>query len=147
MRMPTRLHITWENERTLKVETDAGQQTRRFIFDATATPPVERSLQGFSVAEWERAGRGGRGPGGPPPGLPAPPGAPGAAAGGRGGSLKVVTTHLSGAWLRKNGVPSSESAVLTEYVDRFPAPGGDEWFVVTSVVARPEVPDAGVRHQ
>ena len=33
MRMPTRLHITWENPTTLKVETDAGQQTRRFHFD------------------------------------------------------------------------------------------------------------------
>src|SRR5690348_12891521 len=32
MRVPTRLHITWENENTLKVETDAGQQTRRFAF-------------------------------------------------------------------------------------------------------------------
>src|SRR6187455_1469376 len=29
MRMTTRLHITWENENTLKIETDAGQQTRR----------------------------------------------------------------------------------------------------------------------
>src|SRR5207237_4690964 len=34
MRVPERLHITWENENTLKVETDAGQQTRRFNFGA-----------------------------------------------------------------------------------------------------------------
>ena len=61
MRMPTRLHITWENASTMKVETDTGQQTRRLVFDKRSTPPARRSLQGFSVAEWERpaAGRGG----------------------------------------------------------------------------------------
>ena len=32
MRLPTRLHITWENDNTLKVETDTGTQTRRFLF-------------------------------------------------------------------------------------------------------------------
>ena len=61
MRMPTRLNITWENPNTLKIDTDAGQQTRRLVFDRSVTPPSTRSLQGFSVAEWERpaAGRGG----------------------------------------------------------------------------------------
>ena len=34
MRMPTRLHITWEGDNVLKIETDAGQQTRRLLFDA-----------------------------------------------------------------------------------------------------------------
>ena len=136
MRMPTRLHIIWENESALKVETDAGMQTRRFTFDRTMAAPASRSLQGFSVAEWERpaAGRGGPGLGGPP-GLPAPGAAP---AGGRGGSLKVVTTNMSGGWLRKNGVPYSESTTLTEYYDRFPTPGGDQWLVVTTVVADPK---------
>src|SRR5215475_13077242 len=28
MRIPTRLHITWSNDTTLKLETDAGTQTR-----------------------------------------------------------------------------------------------------------------------
>ena len=61
MRMPTRLNITWEKPNTLKIDTDAGQQTRRLVFDKSVTPPTTRSLQGFSVAEWERpaAGRGG----------------------------------------------------------------------------------------
>ena len=129
MRMPTRLHITWDNENTLKVESDAGQQTRRFFFDKTATPPAQRSLQGFSAAEWERpaGGRGG-GVGGPP----APP------AVGRGGNLKVVTTGLSAGWLRKNGVPYSERTTVTEYFDRFATPGGDQWFAVTTVVSDPQ---------
>jgi hypothetical protein len=133
MRLPTRLRIGWENESTLKVETDAGLQTRRFTFDKALAAPASRSLQGFSVAEWERpaAGRGGFGPGGPPaPSAAAPPS--------RGGSLKVVTTNLSGGWLRRNGVPYSESTTVTEYYDRFPAPGGDEWLVVTTAVADPK---------
>src|SRR5687767_10871807 len=33
MSVPGRLHITWQDERTLKVETDAGMQTRLFPFD------------------------------------------------------------------------------------------------------------------
>ena len=88
MRMPTRLHITWENPTTLKIETDAGLQTRRLLFTRSAEPGA-RSLQGNSVAEWERPG-GGRG---------APAGRGGAAP--PGGTLKVSrrpdgTTVLTG---------------------------------------------------
>jgi hypothetical protein len=118
MRIPTRLHITWENDRTIKIETDAGQQTRRLIFDKNQAAPTQRTLQGFSLAEWEVAG-GGRG----------------AAQAPRTGNLKVATTMMSAGWLRKNGVPYSENATLTEYFDRFPAPNGDEWLVVTTIVS------------
>jgi hypothetical protein len=122
MRMPTRLHITWENEQTVKIDTDAGQQTRRLRFDKSQAAPPQRSLQGYSVAEWELAGGGGRGaPQGP-----------------RTGNLKVATTMLSGGWLRRNGVPYSENATLTEYFDRFAAPNGDEWLVVTTIVSDPK---------
>jgi hypothetical protein len=126
MRMPTRLNITWENPTTLKIDIDAGQQTRRLFFDAASKPGGPRMLQGHSVAEWERpgGGRGGRGGrGGPPP---------------VGGSAKVVTTNMSGGWLRRNGVPYSEDAVLTEHFDRFASPNGDEWLVVTSIVSDPK---------
>ena len=131
LRMPTRLHVTWESEGVLKIDTDAGQQTRRLFFDRSRQPPAGRSLQGFSLAEWERparaggAGRGGRGGGaqtGPAPGA----------------NLKVVTTRLSGGWLRRNGVPYSENATVTEYFDRFKAPNGDEWLAVTTVVTDPK---------
>jgi hypothetical protein len=125
MRIPTRVRISWENDRTLKVETDAGVQTRRFLF-GESQKPAERSLQGYSVAEWEIAGAGGRGGrGGPPPGP-------------RRGSLKVTTTMLSAGWLRKNGAPYSENASLTEYYDRFTAPDGEEWFAVTTIVSDPK---------
>jgi hypothetical protein len=169
MRMPTRLNITWENDNTLKIDTDAGQQTRRLLFTKPSTPPGPRSLQGLSIAEWEIFGAGGRGGGGggrggggggggaaAPAGAPpaAGPGAaaaaPGAAAGGRGGAggpagapparsgnLKAVTTNLSGGWLRKNGVPYSEDATVTEFYDRF-AVGTEQWLVVTTVVADPK---------
>jgi hypothetical protein len=131
MRMPTRLHITWESDTILKIETDAGQQTRRLLFDKSRPAPTSRSLQGFSLAEWDRparaggAGRGGRGAEGQTG--PAP-----------GGNLKVVTNHLLGGWLRKNGVPYSEEAVVTEYFDRFAAPNGDEWLAVTTMVTDPK---------
>ena len=164
MRMPTRLNISWENDRTLKIDTDAGVQTRRLLFERPASPPAP-SLQGLSVAEWERQGAGGRGGfggggggfGGGPGGAGAPPGPPpalaGAAAGdgrggagrggpggppARGGNLKVTTTNLSGGWLRRNGVPYSDGVTMTEYFDRFAVPGGDEWLVVTTVVSDPK---------
>jgi hypothetical protein len=54
------------------------------------------------------------------------------------GNLKVVTTNMSGGWLRKNGVPYSEQATMTEYIDRFATPGGDEWLVVTTIVSDPK---------
>jgi hypothetical protein len=122
MRMPTRLHVTWENENTLRIDTDAGTQTRRLLFDPATAPPAVKSLQGFSRAEWERVAIRGGARGAPP----------------AGGHLKVVTTNLSGGWLRKNGVPYSDQATVTEYFDRFAAPGNSEWLVVTTAVTDPK---------
>jgi len=50
MRIPTRLNITWQDDQTIKIETDAGQQTRLLRFDG-GSPPAQRSLQGLSVAQ------------------------------------------------------------------------------------------------
>ncbi len=122
MRMPTRLHITWENENTLRIDTDTGTQTRRLLFNTATAPPAVKSLQGFSRAEWERTATRGGARGGAP----------------AGGTLKVVTTNLTGGWLRKNGVPYSDQATVIEYVDRFPAPGNSEWIVVTTAVTDPK---------
>ena len=119
MRIPTRLRITWEGDTALKIETDAGQQTRRLLFDRTAKPGG-RTLQGHSLAEWERPAPQGRGQAAPP-----------------GGALKVVTNNLRAGWLRKNGVPYSENTLVTEYFDRFEAPTGDQWFTVTTIVEDP----------
>ena len=118
MRVPGRLHITWQDDTTLKVETDAGTQTRLFMFGPRPTTPPAPSWQGVSTAQWER-----------PPGPPnAPP---------PGGGLKVVTTNLRGGYLRWNGVPYSDSAVVTEYFDVGALPGGGQVLLVTTVVEDP----------
>ncbi len=120
IRQPGRLHITWADDRTLKVESEAGTQTRLFHFDA-ATPQGEPSWQGYSVATWEYAGgRRGRGP------IP------------QTGDLKVLTTRLRPGYLQKNGVPYSANAVLTEYFHKTTEPNGDTWLVVTAVVDDPQ---------
>ena len=118
MRLPGRLHITWENDNTLRIDTDAGTQTRLFHFGATAAPAGEPTWQGYSVAEWEYA-PGGRG------------------TQSRLGNLKVVTTNLRPGYVRKNGAPYSKSAVVTEYYDINTLPNGDQWLTVTTKVEDP----------
>ena len=141
MRMPTRLRISWQDDTTLKVEADAGTQTRLFRF-RTPTGPVltapageAASWQGFSVATWETqaegsgvAGGGGGGGGGRGGGGGAPP---------LTGSLKVVTTNLKPGYHRRNGAPYSGNAVFTEFFDRTTEPNGDSWLIVTSIVDDP----------
>src|SRR4051812_47751951 len=51
MRQPTHLHITWQDENTLKVEADFGTQTRAFQFQPQAKQQ-EQTLQGSSLASW-----------------------------------------------------------------------------------------------
>ena len=134
MRVPTRIRISWEGDAALKLETDAGQQTRLFRF-ASATPagvmatlpPVsgQRTWQGQSVAQWFRQ-----------------PQSRGLGFGGRGtltgGSLRVVTRHMRSGYLRKNGVPYSEDAVVTEAFHRHDEPNGDTWITVTTIVDDPK---------
>ena len=117
MRVPGRLHVTWESDNTLRIDTDAGTQTRLFHFGAAQPPAGEPTWQGYSVAQWQYGG-GGRGPT-------------------RVGNLKVVTTHIRPGYLRKNGVPYSANAVVTEYYDSHEAPNGDRWLVVTTSVDDP----------
>ena len=126
MRMPVRLHVTWQDDTTLKVEIDNGNQVRLFHFDKSAQAPAQPDWQGMSVADWETAAQG--------QGL--------APAGGRGqaalsGGLKVVTTKMKAGYLRRNGVPYSANSVLTEFYDRTTEPNGDTWLVLTSVLDDP----------
>lgn len=132
MRVPTRLHITWVDDSTLKVETDAGEQTRLFHFDATPVADAKPSLQGFSVARWE---------GLRPRGfvVPVAAGTPGSRPA-QEGYLKVVTTDLRPGYLRKNGVPYGGKASVEEYFDGF-TEAGTTWLVVTSLVSDPEYLD------
>src|SRR5262245_22891807 len=118
MRVPGRLNISWVDDNTLKVDLDAGTQTRLLHFDTTAAPAgTPKSLQGYSVATWEGARGGGGGGGGGGFGGGGGGGGRGggaAPAAARWGNLKVVTTNLSGGYLLSSRNSYSENAVLTE---------------------------------
>jgi hypothetical protein len=114
MRIPTRLNITWQDEQTLSIETDAGSQERLLRFEPGE--PGARSLQGHSVARWDLTGDGDEEDT---------------------GYLRVDTSNVTAAWLRRNGVPYSEDATITEYIDRFTSPVGEEWLTVLTIVTDP----------
>ena len=117
MRAPGRLHITWPNDNTLQMDMEAGTQTRVLHF-GQSQPQGEAAWQGYSVAEWSVDG-GGRGQS-------------------RTGNLKVVTTRMRPGYLRKNGVPYSGNAVMTEYFRRITTPNGDQWLMVITEVNDPQ---------
>ena len=130
MRGPVRLHITWQDDNTLKIESDYGQQTRLLRFPPAgggAAPAVTnvvatsgpKTWQGVTTAQWVMGG-GGRGRGAV-----------------RHGSIKSVTTQMRPGYLRKNGVPYSDRAVLTEYWDLQTEVNGDQYLVDTNVVDDP----------
>jgi hypothetical protein len=133
MSVPGRVHITWEDDNTLKVETDAGMQTRLLRFGSQKPADAPPSWQGVSLAQWQT----------PRPNTPIllrptprtageePP------SGAKGGSLRVVTTNLRPGYLRKNGVPYSGNAVLTEYWDLYKRPNGEEWLTITTQLEDP----------
>ena len=126
VRRPGRVHISWQDANTLKVEFDAGTQTRLFHFGAPQGNG--ESWQGVSAANWDV------------PGTNMTRGSFGLGAQGaldRGGSLKVVTTKMKPGYLRKNGIPYSENAVLTEYFDRFNLPDGGALLLISSELSDP----------
>jgi hypothetical protein len=105
MRVPARFHVTWQDDNTLRVDSDAGMQTRLFHFNSLPSSPGERTWQGYSTAQWEK---------------PA--------------SLKVATVNMRSGYLRKNGIPYSENAAVTEYFDVAPLPSGGQVLLVTTIV-------------
>jgi hypothetical protein len=109
MRVPARFHVTWQDDNTLRVDSDAGMQTRLFHFNSLPSSPGERTWQGYSTAQWEK---------------PA--------------SLKVATVNMRSGYLRKNGIPYSENAAVTEYFDIAPLPGGGQVLLVTTIVDDPQ---------
>jgi len=120
MRLPGRLHVTWQDVNTLKIEIDTGTQARLLHFGESRPPAGEQaSVQGFSTAQWEMSG--GRGA----PGQP------------RHGQLKVVTTNMRPGYLRKNGVPYSATAVLTEYFAHLMDDDGTRYLTVTTMLEDP----------
>ena len=139
---PTRLRVSWQDDQTLRMDFDAGTQTRLFRFAnapaagrgagaATATAaPGPRTYQGSSVASWEsRRAAGGGGGGGGRGAVAANPAAR---------YLKVTTTNMLPGYLRKNGVPYGERASVIEYVDVIPQSDGTTMMFVTIAVTDPE---------
>lgn len=120
MRIPGMLHITWQDDNTLKVDADAGTQSRTLHFGDWKSPGGEPTWQGDSVARWETQ-RLGRGATGPP----------------KSRNLKVVTTHMRAGYLRKNGIPYSANAVVTEYYDIITGVDGNQWLTISTVVDDP----------
>ena len=114
MRLPGRVRISWQDDRTMKMELEAGNQTRLFHFGASP-PPSEPSWQGQSGAEWQYTLN--------------PP---------RSGELKVETGRLRPGYLRKNGVPYSAGTTMTEYFHRMTAPNGDVWLTIVTETKDPE---------
>jgi hypothetical protein len=155
-RLPTRLQISWQDDNTLKLDFDLGTQSRLVHFDKSKQA-TERSWQGHAIGEWidlPAPGRAGGGGGGNAPAAAGRGGAaaPAAAAGGargagagraggapaaRAGGLKVVTTNLRPQYLRQNGVPVSDKAVVTDVLDIVPSPDGAQWLVVKTMVEDP----------
>ena len=180
MRIPARFRVSWQDANTLKMEVDAGQQTRLFRFgNNLQRPSTNTEWQGFSAAYFERpgggnvtapnpagggfggGGAGGGGVGGfgqvanaPPVAAPggaavAPGGAGGrggraagagapAPAPARGGSLTVTTTNLKSGYIRKNGIPYSDNAEMTERFFVNTTPDGNQWLTVTQYVRDPQ---------
>jgi hypothetical protein len=120
LQQPGRLHITWRDDNTLQIDADAGTQTRLLHFGAALLPSAPAALQGYSEAHWEgvRMGRGVR--------MQAKP-----------DSLGVITRHMTPGYLRKNGVPYSANAVLTEYFNILGGPDGQAYLSVTMQVDDP----------
>lgn len=106
MRVPARFHITWQDDNTLRIDSDSGMQTRLFHFNSA--PQGEKTWQGYSTAQWQRP------------------------------ALKVTTTNLRAGYLRRNGVPYSENAAVTEYFDMAPLPSGGQVLMVTAIVDDPQ---------
>ena len=119
-RMTGRLHITWQDDTTLKVEADTGTQTRLFHFGAVPASE-EGTLQGAAKANWEFAG-----------GRP-----PQAGEKARGGDLNVVITKAKPAYLQRNGVPYSANAVITEHYDLVKEADGVQYLIVTTLIEDP----------
>jgi len=152
MYVPGRFHIYWQDDNTLRIDTDSGTQTRLLHFGGPVPEPKTPDWQGVSAARWgddepiaqRILGGGPLGQGGPEYEADV--------AGGFGGNqtaraegfkpparnyLHVTTTHMRPGYLHKNGVPYGANATLDEYFTNFTYNGTD-WLFVTSVVTDPQ---------
>lgn len=138
MLVPGRLKISWKDDETLQVETDAGMQTRLLYFQpAAALAAAPRSWQGYSQATWM-----------PHQVVPIyyrePTRAPAAAETAQFGSLKIVTANMLQGLIRKNGVAYSDQSMLTEYWELQRDPDTQvQYLIVTARLEDPVYLDRG----
>ncbi len=121
MRIPGRFHIRWEDANTLRIDVDAGMQSRLFYFDRLPTAGGPSTPQGSSVAAWRFTG--GRSSGSLPTERTS-------------GELNVVTTNITAGHVFRHGIPYSDQAVYKESFmvleDR-----GVEYLVLTTIIEDP----------
>jgi hypothetical protein len=110
-RGPTQLHF-WEErdpetQRVIAIKNYLSnyQQTRTIWMDSRPHPSeyAAHTWMGFSTGKWE------------------------------GSALKVYTTHIKQGFLRRNGLPESDQATLTEYFIRY----GDSLLTHVSILTDP----------
>jgi len=114
------------DDNTLKLDIDTGMQTRLFHFNQREAQGV-RSWQGWSNSSWQFSGT-------------TEQFYPGPTSLGqikRAGVLRVDTNNLKAGYLRKNGVPFSENAFMTEYYNLVVEDDGNQYLVVQLFVADP----------
>jgi len=140
LQVPGRLHVSWQDDNTLRMDTDSGTQTRQFHFDGSPRANEAPTWQGYSAAMWggdeprdRRDGQGG----------PVQDSAGSLVIANaqrkQADYLKVVTTRMRPGYLQRNGVPYSGNAVLEEYFDTFSDPyTHNTWLAVTTVVTDPQ---------
>jgi hypothetical protein len=107
----------WQDADTLRIDTDAGTQTRLFHFSQSASHSAHPP--GPAAGRVNRQRHGNR------------------ATDRGGGSLRVVTSNLRAGYLRKNGVPYSERTTVTEHFDVASLPDGSKVLLVTTIVEDP----------
>lgn len=118
MRLPLRIRVSWADDKTLKLESEAGDQTRLYSIAPVprnaplAVTPLEPgsaqapSLQGTTIARWNAT------------------------------TLEAVTNNTTGGYVRRNGVPYSPNALIREYWNVH-TDFGQQYLSVTTVVRDP----------
>ena len=117
MRQPSRLQISWENDNVLRIDTDAGMQTRLLKFGRAQDESGANTWQGVSNARWSTRAQG------------------------RntviGNSLEIETHGMREGYLLRHGIPYSDQASMQEYYNLVTQDDGTEYLIVLSVVTDP----------
>ena len=121
MRIPGRFRFSWEDDNTLRIDADAGMQTRILRFNGLPLEAQPSTPHGRSAATWRATG--GRAVGSLPVAQ-------------KGGELNVVTTNMTAGHFFRHGIPYSDQAVYRESFtileDR-----GVEYLLLTTILDDP----------